>query len=169
MNEKLKNIRALIMDADGVLTDGRIILGSNSEISVFDVHDGYGITLARRANLITAIVSGRESKAVFQRAKELGFDEICQGCQDKLSEYENLRAKYNLSDIEIVCIGDDIPDIPMIQKAGFGVAVKNAREEVKEIADYTTLSSGGRGAVREVVELVLKAQGKWEIDVKKSR
>lgn len=143
-----------------MLTDGRIILSDYSEISIFDVHDGYGVAMAKQANLIIAVVSGRKSKAVFQRAKELGFDEICQGCQDKLSEYENLRAKYNLSDNEIVCIGDDIPDIPMIQKAGFGVAVKNAREEVKKIADYTTSSNGGRGAVREVVELVLKAQGK---------
>ena len=162
MSEKLKNIKALIMDADGVLTDGRIILGNDSEISVFDAHDGYGIVLAKQANLITAILSGRESKGILRRAKELGFDEIYQGCKDKLSEYENLRAKYNLSDSEIVCIGDDLPDIPIIQKAGFGVAVNNAREEVKKIADYTTLSSGGRGAVREVVELILKAQGKWE-------
>ena len=160
--EQLKKIKMLVMDADGVLTDGRIIFGGDFEISVFDVHDGFGITLAKQAGLITAIISSRESQSILQRAKQLGFNEICQGCQQKLVEYENLRAKYNLSDDEIACMGDDFSDIPMMQEAGFGIAVRNAREEVKEIADYTTSCMGGRGAVREVVESILKAQGKWE-------
>ena len=162
MIERLKKIKAVIMDADGVLTDGRIILGDEFEISIFDVHDGAAIVLAKESGLITAIITGRRSKAVLRRANELGFDEIRQGCQQKLVEYENLRAKYDLSDDEIVYIGDDFSDIPVIQKAGFGIAVRNARKEVKESADYTTISRGGRGAVREVVELILKAQGKWE-------
>jgi 3-deoxy-D-manno-octulosonate 8-phosphate phosphatase (KDO 8-P phosphatase) len=160
--EQLKKIKMLIMDADGVLTDGRIIFGDDFEISIFDVHDGFGITLAKQAGLITAIISSRKSKSILLRAKQLGFNEICQDCQQKLVEYENLRAKYNLSDDEIACMGDDFSDIPMMQEAGFGIAVRNARGEVKEIADYTTSCMGGRGAVREVVELILKAQGKWE-------
>ena len=160
--EQLKKIRMLVMDADGVLTDGRIILSADFEISIFDVHDGFGITLAKQVGLITAIITARKSKAVLQRAKQLGFNEICQGCQQKLVEYENLRAKYNLSDDEIAYMGDDFSDIPIIRRAGCGIAVRNAREEVKKIADYITTSMGGRGAVREVVELILKAQGKWE-------
>lgn len=162
MKEKLRKIKAVMMDADGVLTDGRIILGNDFEVSVFHVHDGFGITLAKQSGLITAIITARKSKAVLQRAKQLGFGEIRQGCQQKLIEYDDLRVKYNLSDDEIAYIGDDFSDIPVIQKAGFGIAVQNAREEVKEIADYVTASMGGRGAIREVVELILKAQGRWE-------
>ena len=161
MKEKLRKIKALMMDCDGVLTDGRIILGDGLEISIFNVYDGFGIVLAKQAGLFTAIITGRKSKAVLQRAEQLRIDEIRQGCLQKLDDYEDLRAKYNFSDDEIAYIGDDFSDIPVIQKVGFGVAVQNARDEVKEIADYITTSMGGHGAVREIVELILKAQGKW--------
>lgn len=150
-----------MLDVDGVLTDGRIILGSGGmEFKFFDSQDGMGITLAQQAGLKIAIITGRESEAVSRRAVELKIDDIFQNCPDKLPPYLQLLNKYGLTDEEATCVADDLIDLPILRRAGFKVAVGNAVEEVKEMADYVTEAKGGRGAVREVVDLILEAQEK---------
>lgn len=151
------------MDVDGVLTDGKIIFTSNGdEVKEFNILDGMGITLARMAGLMTGIITGRESKMVQRRAEELKYDVISQGSFKKLPRYEEIKKQFNLSDEQVCYMGDDFPDLPVLKKVGFSVAVSNARDELKEIADYTTAVSGGEGAVREVIEKILKAQGKFD-------
>jgi 3-deoxy-D-manno-octulosonate 8-phosphate phosphatase (KDO 8-P phosphatase) len=163
MIEKIIKIKMLLMDVDGVLTDGSIILGNNGiELKIFNVQDGMGIDLAKRAGLLVGIITGRVSEAVARRAKELNMDEISQGSYNKLEPYENIKLKYNLSDNEIAYIGDDILDISILKKCGLKITVTNGREEVKRICDYVTKASGGNGAVRETVELILKGKGIWE-------
>lgn len=161
LQEKLNQIKMLAMDADGVLTNGQILLGDGLEIGIFDVQDGFGITLAKQAGLITAVISSRRSTAVLQRAKQLGFDEIRQGTHNKIEEYETLRERYALSDAHIAYMGDDLVDILVMERVGLAIAVHNARPEVKQIADYVTSCHGGNGAVREAVELILKGQSRW--------
>lgn len=151
------------MDVDGVLTSGQIIYGAGGlELLAFDVKDGFAIVTAHRRGLLTALVTGRASEAVARRAKELGITEVRQGCVDKLKAYEEVLAQYGLSDEAVAYIGDDLPDLPLLERAGLKVAVANAPEEVKGKADYVTVKEGGRGAVREVIELILRAQGLWD-------
>lgn len=152
------------MDVDGVLTDGGIILGSNGiELKVFNVQDGAGVTMARRAGLKVGILTGRESEAVTRRAEELRFDVVSQGHFNKLSEYDRIKIQLNLNDAEIAYIGDDILDLSVLKQVGFSVAVANARPEVKPVVDYVTTADGGHGAVRETIDLILKTQNKWEL------
>jgi 3-deoxy-D-manno-octulosonate 8-phosphate phosphatase (KDO 8-P phosphatase) len=161
--KKLKKVRMLLMDVDGVLTDGSIILGTgNMELKCFNVQDGMGITLARYGDIKVGIITGRSSEAVTRRAEELHFDVLYQNARDKMDAYEEILTRYDLPDRQVCFIGDDIQDIAVMEKAGVSVAVANARQEVRDIADYTTNYSGGKGAVREVVEELLIAQGKWE-------
>ena len=161
--QKLKNIRILLMDVDGVLTDGSIILGAgDQEFKKFDVQDGMGITLARMGGLKVGILTGRQSEAVEKRAKELRVDMLYQGNSNKLVSYLDIVKKDNIPENTICFIGDDLLDLSVLRRVGMGVAVANAREEVKKEADYITEKSGGKGAVREVVELILKAQEKWQ-------
>ena len=160
---KLKKIKVVAMDVDGVLTDGGIVLGSNDmELKVFDVQDGMGITLARMGGLKTAIITGRESEAVTRRSQELKFDALFQGAKKKKGAFLQLLKKFNVSAQEVCYIGDDLLDLKLIKMSGFGVAVLNARPEVKRAADFITNEYGGRGAVREVVEVILKTQKKWK-------
>ena len=162
MKSKLMKIKMLLMDVDGVLTDGHIIYTSEGdELKKFNVQDGMGITLARKAGLKTGIITSRESKLVERRAAELKFDIVKQGCKQKLQEYENIKKKFDLADENIAYMGDDIPDMSILNRAGYSIAPANARDEVKAVCDYVTVQPGGQGAVREVIDKILKLQDKF--------
>jgi len=156
-------IKLLILDVDGVLTDGSIILDSeDNEIKAFHVRDGHGIKMLTKAGIQVAIITGRHSKVVERRAHELGITEVYQRCHIKTVAYEHLLEKIGISDAETAYVGDDVVDIPLFKKVGLSVAVSDASEYVKKEAMLITKNRGGRGAVREVCELILKASGKWE-------
>jgi len=158
----LSKVKILIMDVDGVLTDGRIVLDSHGgEVKAFHAHDGAGIKYLHRAGLLSAILSGRASQAVMERAGELEIQDVYQGFKDKIAGYEEIKSRHGLRDEQVCYIGDDLPDIPVLRQAGYAVAVPAAPPEVKAVAHYVTAAPGGRGAVREVAEKLLKAQGKW--------
>ncbi len=159
----LEDIKLMVIDVDGVLTDGRIFCtDGGEEMKVFHVKDGSGIVYWHRAGLKSAIISGRTSRAVEHRARELGISDVYQGAQRKLDVYEKIIEKHGLRDEEVCYVGDDLIDLPVLRRVGFSVAVPNSPEEVLSAADYVTKAPGGGGAVREVVEKVLKSQGKWE-------
>ena len=151
----------LVLDVDGVLTDGGLIInGDGSESKIFNSLDGHGIRLWRRAGFKVAFLSGRVSEPTEHRAMKLEVDYCIQDSHDKLPELKKLIEQAGLTADAVVYIGDDLPDLPPIRYAGFGVAVANAVEEVRQHADFVTSRSGG-GAVREVIEYILKATGKW--------
>ncbi|MCK4437153.1 HAD hydrolase family protein [bacterium] len=163
VENKARKIKMLIMDVDGVLTDGRIVLGGQGEeLKFFHVLDGVGISLAHRAGLGTAIISARRSSVTSLRARELGIETVYQVDGDKGGAYEKILDKYHLRDEEVAYIGDDLHDLPILKRVGLSMSVANGRKEAKEIANYVTKLGGGQGAVREAVEIILKAQGKWE-------
>jgi 3-deoxy-D-manno-octulosonate 8-phosphate phosphatase (KDO 8-P phosphatase) len=158
----LKLIKLLAMDVDGVLTDGTITICSDgTEFKTFNLLDGHGIKMWKRAGLKTALISGRESAVTKQRAKEMEIDFVYQPCQKKLDGFEKLLADSKLEPKNIAYIGDDLLDIPLVKRAGFGIAVANAVDELKSCAHYITSRNGGNGAVREVVEYILKNTGQW--------
>jgi len=158
---KARKIRMLLLDVDGVMTDGGILLGSHSiELKKFDAHDGMGIALAKAAGMLIGILTGRDSEAVRRRAKELEIDEIQQGAMDKEKGYEAILKKYSLKDEEIAYIGDDLLDIPILRRAGLSVCVANGVEEAKKVSHYVTQKRGGEGAIREAVEKILAGKGK---------
>ncbi len=160
MKSKLLAIKMVLMDVDGVLTSGEIIYTSGGdEQKIFDVQDGMGITLARMGGLKTGIITGRRSQLVMRRAEELNIDAVYQGNFNKLPDYEKLKHDFGLEDEAIAYIGDDLLDLPILKRVGFSVAVANARDEVKAICDFVTIAEGGKGAVREVVDKILKRQG----------
>lgn len=161
LRDKLKKIKLLILDVDGVLTDGSIVYSSQGEeIKTFNVHDGYGIEMLRQAGIPVAIITGRNSKIVETRARDLKIEDLVQGTIDKVPAAESFAKKYNITFDEIAFMGDDLFDIPLLQKVGFSCAPKNARKEVKRIVDYVTKNEGGKGAVREIIDLILAAQNK---------
>jgi 3-deoxy-D-manno-octulosonate 8-phosphate phosphatase (KDO 8-P phosphatase) len=163
MMEKAKDVRMLILDVDGVLTDGTLYYTHTGEVSkAFNVRDGLGIRLLLHEAITVAIISGRRSKAVDYRARELGITEVHHGVSDKGATFDEIIARGNLSSGQVAFIGDDLIDLPLLARVGFSVAVADASEEVKAAADYVTRLPGGKGAVREVCELILKAQGKWK-------
>lgn len=163
MEDKIRQIKLILMDVDGVLTDGGIILGNAGvELKNFNVQDGAGITLAHRAGLKTGILTERQSEAVRRRAAELKLDVVSQGHQKKLAEYAQIKKRLNLTDAEIAYIGDDVPDLPVLRQVGFSASVANGRPEVQKAVDFVAQACGGHGAVREFIELILKTQGKWE-------
>lgn len=160
--EKAAKIKLLLLDVDGVMTDGSIILDSHQgEAKRFHVRDGHGVKLLKRAGVEVGIISGRDSPVVTRRAKELGIEIVEQGSLIKLEAYQRIRGQTGLKDDEIAYLGDDVIDIPLLRKVGLAAAVADALEEVKKEAHYTTCLSGGKGAVRELAELILRAQGKW--------
>ncbi len=160
--ERAKKIKLIIFDVDGVLTDGGIYIGAGGELfKAFHCHDGFGITVAHRAGLQTAILTGRESVCTSNRAKELGITAVKQGHMNKRGAYRELKAEFNLRDEEIAYVADDVLDLPVFVQVGFRAAVGDAKIEVKERAHFVAEKFGGRGAVREVLEFILKAQGKW--------
>jgi 3-deoxy-D-manno-octulosonate 8-phosphate phosphatase (KDO 8-P phosphatase) len=161
--EKAKSIRMIMMDVDGVLTDGRILYSADgAEIEAFFVRDGLGLRAAQRAGLVTAILTGRSSMAVARRAKELGIPEIHQGIPNKVETYEMLLRRHGLTDEAVAYLGDDVNDLPLLARAGLSAAPADAADEVKAKVAFVTSRGGGRGAVREVIDLILKAQGRWE-------
>jgi len=162
LTAKLKKIKMVILDVDGVLTDGSITyLENGDEIKAFNVLDGTGIKFAQRVGLIIAFITGRESSIVASRAKELEVEEVHQLVWGKKKVYLELLKKYDLKDEEVCCMGDDVLDLGILRSAGLSVTVPNAVPEVKEVVDLVTQRSGGAGAVREVLDQIIKAQGKW--------
>ena len=164
---RAKKIRVLLMDVDGVLTDGHVWLlsrrdGTASELKGFSAYDGAGLKLARAAGLRTGVITGRESTAVSQRARECEIEFVYQKQATKTGAYEEILQKTGATDQEVAYVGDDLPDMAVLRRVGLAVAVANAAAEVKRIAHYVTSRAGGDGAVREVIELIVKAQGKWE-------
>ena len=163
LRERALKLKLLLMDVDGVLTDGELYYTEEGErLKVFNVHDGLGIKLLQKAGISTGVISGRESEALRNRLLELGIEEIYMGRFQKNGILEEMLRKKNLSPEEVGFIGDDLVDIPVMRRVGFPVAVRNAPEPVKSSAVYTTLREGGKGAVREVVELVLKLRGDYK-------
>jgi len=158
-----RNVSLLILDVDGVLTDGSIILDSKeNELKSFHVRDGHGIKMLIRAGVRVAIITGRHSKVVERRARELGIKDVFQKCFDKTIAYRQLAETYSLRDGEIAFVGDDIVDIPVLRRCGLPVAVADAEDAVKPFAKMITRQNGGRGAVREVCDFLLKAKGLWK-------
>ena len=163
MNERLRKIKLLILDVDGVMTDGRIIFDSNGvESKFFNVKDGHGIKMIQRAGIEVAIISGRESQVVANRAKELGIERVCQKALDKLTPYLQLLADTGLADEEAAFMGDDVIDIPVLRRVGFAAAPADAVPDVLPHVHFVSANRGGWGAVREVCDLLLKGQGRWD-------
>ena len=162
IERRAARIKLLLMDCDGVLTDGRItLLGDTDEQKSFHTRDGHGLVLLHRAGLQSGIISGRTSSAVARRAADLGITHVRQGTWDKIRDFEEVLAAAGVEEMETAYIGDDVTDIPLMRRAGFGIAVADATDETRASADYITTLPGGFGAVREVTELLLKAQGRW--------
>ena len=161
--ERAKRVRLLLMDCDGVLTDGRITLvGDEDEEKSFHTRDGHGIVLLHRAGLQSGIISGRTSTLVVRRARELKMAHVRQGTWDKIKDFEEVLTEARVSAEETAFVGDDVTDIPLMRRSVLAVAVADATEETLAHAHYVTRLPGGAGAVREVCELILKAQGHWE-------
>ena len=150
----------LLLDVDGVLTDGRIILDNQgNELKAFHVRDGHGIKLAQRAGIVIGIITGRKAEVVNVRARELGITEVHQGALDKIRIYTELLGKYGLRDEQVAFIGDDVVDIGILERAGLAITVSDCDPAVIPFTDLRTKAAGGRGAVREAINLILKSQG----------
>ena len=161
-------IKMLILDVDGVLTDGTLFIHSDGgESKCFNTLDGHGIRMWQRAGLNIALLSGRASEPTRHRAEQLNIEHVFEDCHDKLPELEKFLAELGLSPGQTAYVGDDLTDLPVIRYVGFGAAVANAVDEVKKYADYVTERPGGAGAVREVIEYILKKNGKWQELMKK--
>ncbi len=161
---RMSGIRMIIFDVDGVLSDGKLYYGGQGEaFKTFFVRDGLGISLARQSGIKSAIITGRKSDIVEQRGKELKIDAVYQGNLYKIKAYEELKKNFSLADEEIAYIGDDVVDLPIMTKVGLAAAVGDATDEVKSIAHVVSDFKGGEGAVRQIIEFILKAQGKWQI------
>ncbi len=159
----LADIQLLVLDVDGVLTDGSLIINADgSESKSFNTLDGHGIRMWQRAGFKVVFLSGRPSDPTKCRAEELEIDHVFQDCHNKLEVFEDLLKELGLSADKAAYVGDDLPDLPVIRCVGFGVAVANAVDEVKQYADYVTTRRGGDGAVREVIEYILKSTGRWQ-------
>ncbi len=164
LRERLQKIKIIVADMDGVFTDGSLYIGGDgSEFKCFHVLDGAGIALLRAIDFPLAVISGRNSSVTEFRMRELGLGQnLFQGNLAKLEPYEQIKERFQVADEEVLYIGDDIIDIPVLKRVGVPVAVANALPEVKKYAVYTTLRVGGQGAIREVIELVLRAQDKYQ-------
>ena len=163
IERRASRVQLLLLDCDGVLTDGRLtLLDSDDEQKTFHTRDGHGLVLFHRAGLRSGIISGRTSRAVERRAKELGIAYLRQGSWDKIKDYEQLLTEAGVEETETAFVGDDVTDIPLMQRSELAVAVADAVEETRRAAHYVTTLPGGFGAVREVCELILKARGQWD-------
>lgn len=163
LKEKAARVRLLALDVDGVLTDGRLYFAEDGqEFKTFDTQDGHGIKMLQHAGIEVAIITGRTTKLVQRRAGNLGIRHLLQGREDKLVALRELTAELGVALDEVAYVGDDWPDLPAILAAGLGVAVANAHAELRARADHVTTLAGGRGAVREVCDLLLTAQGRYD-------
>jgi 3-deoxy-D-manno-octulosonate 8-phosphate phosphatase (KDO 8-P phosphatase) len=174
VKKRASRIKVLLMDVDGTMTDGSVTLlsqvdGTALEIKTFDAHDGQGLTLARTAGLRTGCITGRESSALLRRANEMKMEFIYMKQPVKTPAYEEILRKAAVSDHEVAFVGDDLPDIPLLRRAGLAVAVGDAVPEVKKVAHYTTKALAGHGAIREAVEVILRSKGIWEEMIDKAR
>jgi 3-deoxy-D-manno-octulosonate 8-phosphate phosphatase (KDO 8-P phosphatase) len=172
VTERAKKIKVILMDVDGVLTDGKLYYlpgpdGAMVETKGFNSHDGLGLHFCYHAGIHTGVISGRTSPATVERCRMLNMKYVYQGLLDKIESFEEVLADAGVTGDECIFIGDDFTDVPLFHRSGLGVAVANARDEVKKAAHYVTQTPGGEGAVREVVELVLKAQGRWQTVIDK--
>ncbi|MBT8102697.1 MAG: HAD-IIIA family hydrolase [Gammaproteobacteria bacterium] len=157
---KLANVRLVAFDVDGVFTDGRFYLSDDGiESKAFNTQDGFGIRQLVKAGIAVAVISGRKSGAVERRMTELDVPYVVQGCGDKVAALESIAERLEITAAECVYVGDDIPDLPLLQYVGIPIAVANAVAQLHEVCDYTTKAAGGFGAVREVCELVIAEQG----------
>ena len=160
---RASRVNALLIDVDGVLTDGRIVYANyGDELKFFNVQDAAGMIFWNRVGLKSAIITARTSRLVKRRAKEMCIDVLVQGALLKLPAYERMLKRFRLSDAQVCAIGDDLMELPILRRVGLAVAVPNAVDEVKAACHYITHRSGGQGALREIVELILKAKGLWE-------
>lgn len=174
LKKRASRIKVLLMDVDGTMTDGGVTLlsqndGTALEIKTFDAHDGQGLTLAQTAGLRTGCITGRESSALLRRAHEMKMEFIYMKQPVKMPAYEEVLRKANASDYEVAFVGDDLPDIPLLRRAGLAIAVGDAVPEVKKVAHYTSKALAGHGAIREAVELILRSKGIWEELIDKAR
>lgn len=166
IQKKAQSIRLLILDVDGVLTNGTIYYGTSGiELKGFHIHDGMGIKLLQKAGIPVAIISGKNSEPVARRLQDLNVEHVFLGHTDKLPIYESLKLTLGFSDQEIAYVGDDLPDLPLLRRSGLSITVPSAPTIIAEHVDFITKNYGGSGAVREVCELILKAQNKYEIMV----
>lgn len=165
--KRARGVKVLLVDVDGTLTDGHVCLqafpdGSVAEMKVFSAHDGAGLKLASIMGIRTGLITGRDSPATARRAREASMEFVIQGQAKKLDAYKAILIRAGVTDAEVAYVGDDLPDLPLLERAGLAVAVANAVVEVRRAAHYVTLARGGDGAIRETVELILKAQGRWK-------
>ncbi|HEX9424401.1 MAG TPA: HAD family hydrolase [Pyrinomonadaceae bacterium] len=162
IERRASHIKLLLMDCDGVLTDGRLwLLEHGDEHKSFNTHDGLGLSLLHRAGLKSGILSGRFSQAVIRRAEELGIEFVRQGDPEKMEAFRQVLRQAGVDENEVAFVGDDLTDIPIMQRAELAVAVADAVAETRSVAHYVTQAKGGHGAIREVVEMILKSQGRW--------
>ncbi|NOY05340.1 MAG: HAD hydrolase family protein [Chlorobi bacterium] len=157
--KKLREIRAIFLDVDGVLTDGSIVYTSDgAELKAFHVQDGLGIRLAMEKGLRVGLITGRSSEVVERRARELGITDLYQGSLDKASVLDEIEAVYDLTDEQVAYMGDDILDLPVLRRVGFSAAPANAHPAVLQAVDFVTQKTGGNGAVREMIDYILSAR-----------
>ena len=174
VKKRASKIQVLLMDVDGTMTDGGVILlsqpdGTALEIKRFDAHDGQGLSLAHTAGIRTGCITGRESPALLRRANEMKMEFIYMKQPVKIPSYEEILKKAGVPENAVAYIGDDLPDLPIMRRVGFAIAVADATPEVKKAAHYTTKALAGRGAVREAIEVILKSKGIWEKMIEKAR
>jgi 3-deoxy-D-manno-octulosonate 8-phosphate phosphatase (KDO 8-P phosphatase) len=174
LKKRAAQIKVLLMDVDGTMTEGGVTLlsqpdGSALEIKTFDAHDGQGLTLAHTAGLRTGCITGRESSALLRRANEMKMEFIYMKQPAKIPAYEEILRKAGVPDSAVAYVGDDLPDLPVLKRVGLAVAVGNAVPEVKKAAHFTTPSAAGHGAIRDAIELILKSKGIWEEMIDKAR
>ncbi len=163
MRERLKAIKLLLLDVDGVMTDGRIIYTSDgSETKAFDVKDGHGLKLLQRAGVKVGIITGRQSDIVLRRAKELGIELVYQNAKNKLVPFQDILKREKLTPEQVAYVGDDVVDLPILSRVGFAATVADAVDDIKPYVHYVTVREGGRGAVREICDLLLKEAGLWD-------
>jgi len=174
VRKRAAQVKVLLMDVDGTMTDGGVTLlsqadGSALEIKTFDAHDGQGLTLARTAGIRTGCITGRESPALLRRAKEMKMEFVYMKQATKIPAYEDILRKAGVPESAVAYVGDDLPDLPVMRRVGLAIAVGNAVPEVKEAAHFTTNAFAGHGAIREAIELIIKSKGIWEEMIDKAR
>ena len=163
LTERARRVRLVLLDVDGVLTDGKIVVHADgTESKTFDIRDGTGIVLAQKAGVRVGLLSARQSAATTERASQLRITIVRQGALDKLTTYESLLAELGLDDEDVAFMGDDLLDLPVLARAGLAGAPADAAPEVRDSAHWVSPSGGGRGAVREFIEMILRAQDRWD-------
>ena len=162
IRKRAKGIKLLLMDVDGVLTPGyMVVTNSGKQTKIFDVQDGFGIMLWHRAGLKSAIITTGKAPAIVYRADALNVDKVYQSAKDKLAYYNKLKIEFDMHDDQICFIGDDLVDIPVLRRAGFSCSVQNGHNDIQAYVHYRCKAQGGRGAVREVIDMILKIKGLW--------